>query len=231
MSIKLNVAELAQANYMSGDEPEERFWKLGPKALSNVELLSLLLIEKRGADRIALAGNILKRFNGFLGIHKTPLIDLNNFPDMKTAMLVKAAIELGSRMLQEANPLPVINSPADAADIVRYDMAGMDHEELWVILLDRRNRVMDVDHVYKGSVSSNQVRVGELFKQAISMKASAIIPCHNHPTGDPTPSSDDVAVTRAIVQAGKLLDIECLDHVVIGGDRWISLKERGLGFS
>jgi DNA repair protein RadC len=84
--------------------------------------------------------------------------------------------------------------------------------------------------VYKGSVNSSQVRVGELFKEAIRINASSLIVTHNHPSGDPTPSPDDVAVTRAIVQAGKLLDIDVLDHLVIGAGKWISLKEKGLGF-
>jgi DNA repair protein RadC len=93
-----------------------------------------------------------------------------------------------------------------------------------------RNRVMDVIPQYRGSVSSSQVRVGELFKAAVRRNAVNLIIVHNHPSGDPTPSPDDVALTRAIVQAGKLLDIEVLDHLVIGRGRWVSLKERGLGF-
>jgi DNA repair protein RadC len=91
---------------------------------------------------------------------------------------------------------------------------------------------MDTVEVYHGSVNSAQVRVGEVFKDAVARMASAIIVVHSHPSGDPTPSPDDVAVTRAIVQAGKLLDINTLDHLVIGhGGRWVSMKERALGFS
>ena len=90
---------------------------------------------------------------------------------------------------------------------------------------------MEIVEVYKGSVNSSQVRVGEVFKEAVRNNASAVIVIHNHPSGDPTPSPDDVAVTRAIMQAGKLLDIEVLDHLVIGQGKWTSLKERGLGFS
>jgi len=97
--------------------------------------------------------------------------------------------------------------------------------------LDRRNRVLEIVEIYQGSVSSSQVRVGEVFQPAIARSASAIVICHNHPSGDPTPSPDDVAVTRAMVQAGKLLDIDLLDHLVIGQGKWVSLKERGLGFN
>jgi DNA repair protein RadC len=99
------------------------------------------------------------------------------------------------------------------------------------MLLDTRNRLLEIVDVYHGSVNSSQVRVGELFKQAVQRMASAIIVAHNHPSSDPTPSPDDVAVTRAIVQAGKLLEIDVLDHLIIGGSRFVSLKERGLGFS
>lgn len=126
---------------------------------------------------------------------------------------------------------PCINSPSDAAEILKTFMGNHEQEELWLLLLDRRNRVLKIVKLYQGSVSSSQVRVGEVFRQPIIEQASAIIVAHNHPSGDPTPSPDDVAVTRAMVQAGKLLDIEVLDHVVICADRHVSLKERGLGFS
>mgnify|MGYP000185724185 FL=1 len=99
------------------------------------------------------------------------------------------------------------------------------------LLLDARNRVLDIITQYRGSVNSSQVRVGELFKSAVRRNVVNLIVVHNHPSGDPTPSPDDVALTRAIIQAGKLLDIEVLDHLVIGRGRWVSLKERGLGFS
>ena len=99
-----------------------------------------------------------------------------------------------------------------------------------MLLLDRRNKVMEVSEVYRGSVNSSQVRIGEVFKEAIRKNASGVVIVHNHPSGDPTPSPDDVAVTRAIVQAGKLLDVDVLDHLVIGQGKWVSMKERGLGF-
>ena len=147
------------------------------------------------------------------------------------ASQIKAAIELGRRLNSESpEERPSINSPADAADMVRYEMSALEQEHLRVILLDRRNRVLEIVEMYKGSVNSSQIRVGEVFKEAVRKNASAIVVVHNHPSGDPTPSPDDVAVTRAIVQSGKLLDIEVLDHLVIGEGKWISMKERGLGF-
>lgn len=130
-----------------------------------------------------------------------------------------------------ATERPSINSPADAAELLKPFIGNLDHEELWVLVLDRRNRVVQLVRLYQGSVNSSQVRVGEVFRQAIIEQASAIIIAHDHPSGDPTPSPDDVAVTRAIVQAGKLLDIDVLDHLVVCADRHVSLKERGLGFA
>jgi DNA repair protein RadC len=99
-----------------------------------------------------------------------------------------------------------------------------------VLLLDTRNHVLDIAEVYRGSVNMSQIRVGEIFKAAIRRNATAVIVVHNHPSGDPTPSPDDAAVTRALVQGGKLVDVEVLDHLIIGAGRYVSMKERGLGF-
>jgi DNA repair protein RadC len=130
-----------------------------------------------------------------------------------------------------ASERPTINSPADAADILKPFVANLEHEELGILLLNRRNAVMQLVRLYQGSVNSSQIRVGEVFRQAIIEQASAIVIAHNHPSGDATPSPDDVAVTRAIIQAGKLLDVDVLDHLIVCDDRFVSLKERGLGFA
>ena len=133
-------------------------------------------------------------------------------------------------MAQETqDELPTIHSPEDAANLVMHRMSALEQEEMLVMLLDTRNRVIRIDPFYRGSVNSSQVHVGELFKTAIRQNAPAVIVVHNHPSGDPEPSPDDVAVTRALVEAGKLLDIKVLDHLVIGNGRFVSLKERRLG--
>ena len=126
---------------------------------------------------------------------------------------------------------PVIHSPADAAHILTPIMGSLDHEELYVINLDIRNRILRLVRLYVGSANSSQVRLAEIFRQAIIDNAPAIVVAHNHPSGEPSPSPEDVSITHAIVQAGKLLDIEVLDHLVIARDRFVSLKERGLGFN
>lgn len=150
---------------------------------------------------------------------------------MQNAARIKAALELGLRLTFEAEAVrSTIHNPADAAVLLLHEMSAFEQEHLRVILLDSRNRVMDIVEFYHGSLKSAQVRVAELFKPAIQRMAAGIILIHNHPSSDPTPSPDDVAITRVVVQVGRLLDIEVMDHLVISRGRFMYLKERGLGF-
>jgi DNA repair protein RadC len=201
-------------------------------ACSLAELLAAVI---GGAKQIEVAEGVLARFGGdaqrIYKAHVTELASVRGV-GQQTAVRIKAALALGLRLMEPAGERPAINSPSDAAALIQYEMSLLEQEYLKVILLDTRNRVLDIVEVYHGAVNSSQVRVAEVFKPAIQRMAPAIICTHNHPSGDPTPSPDDVAVTRAMVQAGKLLDVELLDHLVIGnGNRFVSLKERGLGFS
>lgn len=201
---------------------------------SACNLGELLAVVIGGPKQIELSQAVLAHFsNDIHRVFQAHPVELAKVKGInhRTAVRIKAALNLGLRLNIPAEERPSINSPADAASLVQYEMGLLEKEHLRVFLLDRRNRVMDIPEIYQGSVNSSQVRVGEIFRPAVQRLASAIIVCHNHPSGDPTPSPDDVAVTRAIVQAGKLLDVECLDHLVIGQGRWVSLKERGLGFN
>jgi DNA repair protein RadC len=110
------------------------------------------------------------------------------------------------------------------------EMMFLEQEELRVVILDTRNRVLSTPTIYRGSLNTSVIRVGELFRAAIRSNAAAVIIAHNHPSGDPAPSPEDINVTRQLVKAGKLLDIDVLDHIVIGRQKFVSLKERGLGF-
>jgi DNA repair protein RadC len=123
-----------------------------------------------------------------------------------------------------------IRSPADAAGLLSLEMAHLDQEQLRTVLLDTKNWVQGVATVYIGSVNMAQIRVGEVFKEAVRRNSTALIVAHNHPSGDPTPSPEDILVTMRIVEAGKLLNIECVDHLVIGQGKYVSMRERGLGF-
>ncbi|MCX6083078.1 MAG: DNA repair protein RadC [Chloroflexi bacterium] len=214
------------------ERPGTRISELGPQACTDYELLATVIGGKYQIEvaqtLISKYGDLYKIYNAHTSVLAREIKGLTE----ATAIKLKAALAIGLRMAK--NPTvekPAINSPSDAAAIVQYEMGGLTAEELWVMCLDRRNRVLEIRHLYRGSVSSSQVRIGEIFELPIQIKASAIICMHNHPSGDPTPSPDDVALTRAIVQAGKLLDVDLLDHLVIAQGRWISLKERGLGFS
>ena len=197
-------------------------------------LSELLAAVVGGTQQIEIAEALLARFGGDIRriyhAHVSEVASVHGV-GQQTAVRIKAALLLGLKLQEPADERPVINSPADAAALVVNEMSLLQQEYLKVILLDRRNRVMDIIEVYHGSVSSSQVRIAEVFKPAIQRMASAIIVLHNHPSGDSTASPDDVAVTRAIVQAGKLLDVETLDHLIIAGGRFASLKEKGLGFS
>jgi DNA repair protein RadC len=201
---------------------------------SACNLTELLAAVIGGQRQIETSQALLERFNGDIRrlyqAHPAEITAAKGI-SQATAARIKAALNLGLRLNTPSEERPMINSPADAAALVQYEMSLLEKEHLRVIMLDRRNRVLDTEEIYQGSVSSAQVRVGEIFHAAVGRLASAIIIVHNYPSGDPTPSPDDVAVTRAIVQAGKLLDIETLDHLIIGQGRWVSLKELGLGFS
>jgi DNA repair protein RadC len=216
------------------ERPRERLENSGPEGLSKAELLAILLrVGVEGENSVQMGERILKELGGLIGIQKASFAQMCNIRGLgpaKAAQL-KAAIELGRRLNLEAPELTgAISSPGDAAELVRYEMQGLVQEQLWVILLDTRNRKIFIDKVYVGSLNSSMVRVGELFKGAIQRNAASVILVHNHPSGDPTPSPEDVALTRMAVQAGKLMDIEILDHLVIGQGKYISMKDKGLGF-
>ena len=198
-------------------------------------LIELLAAVIGGQRQIEISQALLARFEGDIRrlylAHPKELATVRGIGPA-TAAQIKAALNLGLRLNIPSEERPTINSPADAAALVQYEMGILEQEHLRVILLDQRNRVLDIVEVYQGSVNSAQVRIAEVFKPAVARMAPSIIIVHSHPSGDPTPSPEDVAVTRAIVQAGKLLDIQALDHIVIGHNtRWVSMKERALGFS
>lgn len=194
------------------------------------ELLAALI---GGAQQIEIAEALILAFGDLTRLQHAHVSEIAKVKGIgqPTAVRLKAALALARKALQDDNPdRPSINSPADAAALVQYEMSLLEQEYLRELLLDTRNRLIDLVEIYHGSLNSSQVRVAELFRPAIQRNAASILIVHNHPSHDPTPSPDDVAVTRAIVQAGKLLDIPVIDHLIIGGGRYISLKERGLGF-
>jgi DNA repair protein RadC len=216
------------------ERPRERLARLGPQALNTAELLAILLrVGVKGENAVQVGQRILNAYGGLRGLHQASFDDVKSQRGLgeAKAATIKAAIELGRRLsLAAPEERTVIHSPTDVAALVQYEMSALEQEHLRVMLLDTRNQVLDIIEIYHGSLNSSMIRVGEVFKPAVRRNAASIIVIHNHPSGDPTPSPDDTVVTNAIVEAGKLMDIEVLDHVIIGQNQFVSLKERGLGF-
>ncbi len=218
-----------------GERPRERLRIVGATGLSQRELLAILLrIGTRGRSALILADELLVRFGGLSGLARADLSELQDVPGIGPvkAVELKAALELGKRMILSApdQQRPQIKSPADAAQLLMLEMGVLEQEEVRTLLLDTRNRVQGSPMIYRGSLNATSMRVAEVFKDAIRTNSAGIIVAHNHPSGDPAPSAEDVRVTQALVQAGKLIDIEVLDHIVVAQGRYVSLKERGLGF-
>ncbi len=150
----------------------------------------------------------------------------------RQATRLKDAVALTLRLLHgSGQERSQIKSPRDAADLMRPHLDGLPHEEVWVLLLDTKNRVVAEIQLYVGTIDSCQVRVAELFREAVRRNARNLILVHNHPAGSTEPSPEDIALTREAVRAGRLLDIAVLDHVVVGRQAHTSLKERGLGWN
>jgi DNA repair protein RadC len=216
------------------DQPRERLRDAGPAALSDAELLAILLrVGVSGTNVVQLAQQLLSEHKGWSGLLRADYHELcrrRGVGEAKAATL-KAALEIGRRLLIAGlDERPQIKSPADVASLLLLEMGHLEQEQLRAVLLDTKNRVQEIATIYVGSVNSAQVRVGEVFRDAIRRNSAAIIVAHNHPSGDPTPSPEDILVTRQIVEAGKLLDVDVLDHLVIGRGRYVSMRERGLGF-
>lgn len=216
------------------ERPREKMASVGPGQLSNEELLAILLrVGMAGENAVEMAGRLIREFRGLRGLYQASYAELcsqQGLGPAKAAQLL-AALELGKRIARAENSKVAIHSPQDVFDLVGYPMSLLEQEELWAIQMDTRNQVLSQEVIYRGSANSSSVRIGELFKTAVRINATGIIIIHNHPSGDPTPSPEDVALTRAAIQAGKLLDIEVLDHVIIGQtSKFTSLKEKNLGF-
>ena len=217
-----------------GERPRERLRDRGADSLSNAELLAVLMRTGSAAESVLdQAARLLADFGGLEGLRRTGYAELcgvHGFGEAKTSQLL-AAMELGKRIGALGSPArPAIRSAQDAADLLSAEMAPLDQEHFRVLVLNTKNQVMAAPTVFIGSVNSTTVRTAEVFREAVRLNSPAVIVAHNHPSGDPTPSEADIAVTRELVSAGKALEIQLLDHLVIGRDGFVSLKERGLGF-
>ena len=208
----------------------EHLLAYGPQTLPTEELLALVLPTGPAQQQgIELAQHLLAKYGGLGGLMQTNCKELTCEPGLGEASiaLMKVILELGRRLNKpQTEEKYQIKSPADAANLVMVDMAHLDHEELRVLVLDTKNQVKGNIPLYQGTVNSSVLRAAEIFRTAIVRNCPGIIICHNHPSGDPSPSSEDLTVTQQLVEVGKLLEIELTDHLIIGNHRYVSLRDQ-----
>lgn len=213
------------------ERPRERLFRFGPETLSNSELLAIILRSGSSGENILnLCSRILKEcegLNGLLNCSAEEFMKLRGVKEAKAAQLLALA-EVSKRFRAYRSGEEFrIKSPEDAAGIVMESMRYLKQEVLRIILLNTKNVVVNSKDVSVGSVNSSIVHPREIFAEAVKRSAASIIICHNHPSGDPTPSSEDINITHRLKECGKLLGIEILDHLIIGSGTYISLKEKG----
>lgn len=227
--IKYNVTI---SDLPESERPREKMYKMGPKALSNAELLAIILrtgIKNQSA--LNLAYKILSKHNGLRFLVNTTVEELSQIDGIGLAKATQlmAAAELGRRISQYKTDDEIyIRCPKDAAELLMEDMRYLNKEHMKVILLNIKCKVISVEEISVGSLSSSLAHPREIFIPAVKKSSAAIIMVHNHPSGDPHPSKDDVDLTKRIYEAGKILGIELYDHIIIGNGNYVSLKEKNL---
>lgn len=227
---QVRVAELP-----AEERPRERLLHLGPQSLTTAELLAILL--RTGSSRegvLAIASRLLREHGGLRGLAAADLATLSSEHGMGSAKAttIAAAFELGRRLaLTGDDARPTITGPADIARLLQAEMELLQQEELRLLTLDTKHHVLANTMLYRGSVNAAGGRVAEVFREAVRRNATAVAVAHNHPSGDPTPSRDDVAFTSALLRAGELIEVDVLDHIVFGRGRYVSMRQQKLGFS
>ncbi len=218
----------------AAERPRERLAMRGAAGLTAAELVAIVWGSgAAGRSASELAEEALARHDGLTGLARATDLELEAIPGVGPvrAAQLAAAFELGRRLLADwPTARWTVRSPRDVADRLVLQMGRLEREELRIVLLNTKNVVLRVATVYQGNVSSSLVRVGELFRDAVRLNATGVILVHNHPSGDPTPSPDDLHLTAEALAAGRLLDIQLLDHLVVGHDAWVSLRDRGIAF-
>jgi DNA repair protein RadC len=215
------------------ERPRERLWSLGPAALTSVELLAILLgTGGRGHSALEVAAALLRSTDGSLRrLAAGPEALLKHAAGVGPAKAARllAAFELAGRLAQESRPaVPRIREPEDVVRLFSSRIRDLQVEEFHLLALDSQSQVLRDVLITRGLLNSSLVHPREVFRAAIAEAAAGIIVVHNHPSGDPTPSAEDRAVTRQLVEAGRLLDLPVYDHVIVAGDRFVSFASAGL---
>jgi DNA repair protein RadC len=221
----------ARAHEADEPSPRERLARYGPQALSTTELLAMLL--RTGTEERTptdLAESVLKKCQGLRGVARASVKELSKVKGIGPlkGTQIAVSVELGRRLAaRAADPNPIVRSPDDVADLLLPDLIDAKKEHFFSIILDKKNRVIKVVTVSVGTLDASLVHPREVFREAIVSSAAAIIVAHNHPSGDPAPSEEDRGLTLRLIDSGKLLGIPVLDHLILGDDRFISLKQHG----
>jgi DNA repair protein RadC len=215
------------------ERPRERLLKLGSEALSAQEILALILGRGiKGESVMMTSQKLLSRFGSLKSIANASieeLIETRGIGPAKAAQ-IKAALELSKRLESDAGekPQPVLKSPEDVAAVIRSKLKGKKKEHFWLICLDTRNRLINWKPVSIGSLDTSIVHPREAFKEAVSSSAASVIFVHNHPSGDPEPSKEDIELTKRLVKAGEIIGIDVLDHIIVCDKSYLSLKAKNL---
>ncbi len=216
----------------ASERPRERLSKYGADVLSNSELLAIILrTGSRNVSAIDLANKLLKGEGGLRRLYELSFEELKSIDGIGSAKAsqIKASLELGKRLRTFKDDVSLyIKSPDDIASIVMEDMRYLKKECLKLIMLNTKNMVISIKDVSIGGLNSSIVHPREIYIEAIKRSSSSIIICHNHPSGDPSPSNEDINVTKRIYEAGKIIGIELLDHIIIGDGKYISLKAKNI---
>jgi len=221
------------AEHPAGERPRERFWAVGAAALTAQELVAIVLgTGCAGRDAVAVAGDLLDRVDGSLRrLGARPWAEFARLPGVGRAKVARlaAALELGRRAAAEGDAVPPrVRGPEDVHRLCAPRLRDLPVEEFHVLALGSQSQVLADLLITRGLLNSALVHPREVFRAAIAEAAAGIIVVHNHPSGDPTPSGEDRDVTRQLVDAGRLLDVPVFDHVIVGGDRYVSFAEAGL---
>jgi len=215
------------------ERPRERLQKLGVEALSAQEILAVILGRGIAGESVMVtAQRLLSQFGDLKGIAGASVEELSQVKGigLAKAAQIKAAFELSRRLegYPQAEDKPVVKTPEDVTSLVRGRLKGKKKEHFLALLLDTRNRLIKVSEIAIGSLDASIVHPREVFKEAISASAASVIFAHNHPSGDPTASEDDIRLTKRLVKAGEIVGIDVLDHIIIGDENYLSLKREGL---
>jgi DNA repair protein RadC len=215
------------------ERPRERLLKLGSEALSAQEILALILGRGiRGESVMVTSQNLLKRFHSLKSIANASIEELTQIRGIGPAKAaqIKAALELSRRLESDAGerPNPILKSPEDVAAVARGQLKGKKKEHFLVLCLDTRNRLINDKLVSMGSLDTSIVHPREVFKEAVSSCAASVIFAHNHPSGDPEPSKEDIELTKRLAKAGEIMGIDVLDHIIVCDRDYLSLKARHL---